>query len=150
MTRINVVTPQSLTDQHLMAEYRELTMVHASLRRSLKTKTVREVLSKIPKAYTLNTGHVTFFYDKLVFLRRRYEALIDELKTRGYDLDPNRVIQDEDLPKEFFNDWVPDANALAVMKPRLQERLKQKVAFYKFYGDPVWEGFYDNVEVWTE
>ena len=61
MTRINAVHPTVLTDQHLMAEYRELTMVMGSLKRSLNSK---NGLPPIPEKYTLNAGHVTFFYNK--------------------------------------------------------------------------------------
>ncbi len=57
MTRINVIDPIDLTDQHLMAEYRELPMIMGSLRRSLKSK---KGLPKITPKYTLNAGHVTF------------------------------------------------------------------------------------------
>ena len=38
MTRINIIPPSELTDQHLIAEYREIFMVPASLRRTLKSK----------------------------------------------------------------------------------------------------------------
>ena len=38
MTRINLVPPSELTDQHLIAEYREIFMVAGSLRRTLLSK----------------------------------------------------------------------------------------------------------------
>ena len=38
MTRINVIPVDQLTDQHLVAEYREMLMVPASLKRSLGSK----------------------------------------------------------------------------------------------------------------
>ena len=37
MTRINLVPPEELSDQHLIAEYREIFMVGSSLQRSLKS-----------------------------------------------------------------------------------------------------------------
>ena len=148
MTRINVADPKFLVDQHLMAEYRELPMVHAALRRSLRTKSVKEVLERVPPRYTLNTGHVTFFYDKLTFLSRRYDALIEELKIRGYDLDPSRILNDVGLPAECFNDWQPTDADMDVLKPRLHLRLNEKVDFYKYYGDPVYPDFYRNCKVW--
>lgn len=74
MTRINANLDSTiLTDQHLMAEYRELPMVISSLRRSLKTQSVNKVLKRIPKQFTLNKGHCLFFYNKLGFLGYRYE-----------------------------------------------------------------------------
>ena len=82
MTRINIVEPSELTDQHLIAEYRELFMVAGSLRRTLKSKVgYRE--SKVPKRYTLNQGHVYFFYNKGKYLHKRYTELRNEMKKRG-------------------------------------------------------------------
>ena len=69
MTRINLVSPEELTDQHLMAEWREIKMVPAALRRSLRTQSTQAVLKKIPSAFTLNKGHVTFFYNKIDYLK---------------------------------------------------------------------------------
>ena len=75
MTRVNLVPVGELANQHAMAEWRELKMIPKALARSLKTQSVEKILKKIPKEFTLNCGHVLFFYDKGVFLRRRYEQL---------------------------------------------------------------------------
>ena len=76
MTRINLVQPSELTDQHLIAEYREIFMVGGSLRRTLVSKSgYRE--DRVPKKYTLNTGHVYFFYNKGKYLHTRYKELIN-------------------------------------------------------------------------
>ena len=60
MTRINIISPSELTDQHLIAEYREIFMVAGSLKRTLISKS-GFVESKVPKNFTLNSGHVYFF-----------------------------------------------------------------------------------------
>ena len=60
MTRINIIPASELHDQHLIAEYREITMVPAALRRTLNSKKGLDE-SKIPSTYTLNKGHVYFF-----------------------------------------------------------------------------------------
>ena len=73
MTRINIVPVQELFDQHLMAEYREITMVPAALNRTLNSKRGLDK-KKIPKKYTLNKGHVYFFYNKGLYLHKRYMA----------------------------------------------------------------------------
>jgi hypothetical protein len=65
MTRINVVPVEDLTDQHLMAEYRELPMVLAAARRS------KIEGYEVSHAYTLNKGHVKFFYSKKRWLTSR-------------------------------------------------------------------------------
>jgi deoxyribonuclease (pyrimidine dimer) len=123
MTRINSnVDPKKLMDQHLMAEYRELPMVLASLRRSLKTQSEREVLKKIPPKFTLNKGHVLFFYNKLTFLRNRYDRLVNELHNRGYNLDQGRVLDLNGIPSTFFNDWSATPADDAVLNSVLRKR----------------------------
>lgn len=93
MTRVNLVPVEELTSRHAMAELRELKMVPAALRRSLRTRKWNVVKSEIPKHYTLNTGHVKFFFDKLWYLRTRYFQLVGELLKRGYKLDPDNMIK---------------------------------------------------------
>ena len=83
MTRINLIEPNELTDQHLIAEYREITMVPAALKRTLNSK-IGLRKDKISKKYTLNTGHVYFFYDKGLYLNKRYDEIIAEMKQRGF------------------------------------------------------------------
>ena len=135
MTRINSnLEPVKLKDQHLAAEYRELPMVIASLKRSLKTKTKREVLNSIPKKFTLNKGHVLFFYDKLAFLEKRYYRLIEELEKRNYNLDKDRKLNFEGIPPEFFNDWESTYTDDDIVKRRIEEKIRMKPDWYKYYG----------------
>ena len=83
MTRINIVPVESLTRQHLLAEYRELPRVFALAHKaSLSSKPWTH---KQSKEYTLGTGHVIFFYDKLSFLAIRHKQLIAEMEKRGYN-----------------------------------------------------------------
>ena len=138
MTRINSnVDPKQLMDQHLMAEYRELPMVLASLRRSLKTQSEREVLKKIPPRFTLNKGHVLFFYNKLTFLRNRYDRLVNELHNRGYNLDQSRTLDLSGIPSTFFNDWTATPADDAVLEQRIKEKIAMKPSWYKYYGKSV-------------
>ena len=79
MTRVNLVPPGELTDQHLFAEFRELKMIPKSLARSLRARGLEGVVRMVPAKFTLGTGHVSFFYDKGAYLAARYELLIAEL-----------------------------------------------------------------------
>ena len=113
MTRINIVPVQELFDQHLIAEYREITMVPAALNRTLKSK--KGFNEKyINKTYTLNKGHVYFFYNKGKYLYKRYQSIIQEMHRRGFN--PNL---DRRFPKEIFiknnlyHDWKPSIEDLS-------------------------------------
>lgn len=138
MTRINAnLDPSVLLDAHCMAEYRELPMVMAAARRSLKTQSSQTVMKKIPKDFTLNAGHVTFFYNKMSFLVDRYQRLINELCARGYSLDPNRTLDLSNIPSEFFGDYAMTSADKEVIVERILTRFKQKPTWYTYLGDPI-------------
>ena len=132
MTRINLVDPSELSDQHLVAEYREIFMVGSSLQRSLKSKNWEKTLANIPKKYTLNKGHVTFFYNKGKYLYNRYELLVKEMKNRGMKPDSERKFKTEQWPNELFNDWTPEEDDYKVIRARIKEKIEMKPDWYRF------------------
>lgn len=135
MTRVNLVPVEALADQHLFAEFRELKMVPKSLARSLRAHGIEVVLRRIPAEYTLGKGHVSFFYDKGLFLRMRYAAIRHELRRRGVqfnehsELDPDGTF---DTDPRLRNHYTPTAFAVALNKARIQERVAQKPAWYRY------------------
>tara|TARA_R110002020_G_scaffold92425_1_gene223828 strand:- start:133 stop:540 length:408 start_codon:yes stop_codon:yes gene_type:complete len=129
MTRINIVEPSELTDQHLIAEYREIFMVGSSLQRSLKSKNWNP--KDIPIKFTLNTGHVKFFYDKGKYLSKRYDKLREEMKARGMTPDPVRVFKKEQWSNELWNDWTPTLEDYKIIRQRIEERISMKPNWYR-------------------
>ena len=130
MTRINIIPTSELTDQHLIAEYREITMVPGSLKRTLNSK-VGLRREKISKQYTLNTGHVYFFYDKGRYFNNRYKEIVYEMKGRGFNPDPTRRFPKEVFPKELYNDWMPSLDEQKVVRQRIQEKINMKPDWYR-------------------
>jgi len=137
MTRINVIPVELLTDQHLMAEYRELPMIMGSARRSKPQK------FNPPARYTLNSGHVLFFYNKKKYLTDRFLDLVAELYARGFEIDPTaRRINFSDLDKFPQIEWKPDKVATEINVARLRERILMKPHWYKYKRQPLptnWE-----------
>jgi deoxyribonuclease (pyrimidine dimer) len=131
MTRINLIPPSELMDQHLMAEYRELTMVPAALRRSLRTRTVTSIMKGIPEKFTLNKGHVTFFYNKLSYLNDRYDLLKEELIARGFNLDASRTSGIHNFDAAFCNDYSPTHEDMKIVRARINEKIAQKPTWYR-------------------
>ena len=131
MTRINLVEPSELTDQHLIAEYREIFMVGGSLRRTLVSKGGYQE-SKVPKRYTLNAGHVYFFYNKGKYLHKRYHQLIDEMKKRGFQPDKSRVFPTSVFKdNELYNDWIPSIEDYKIIRQRIEEKIAMKPNWYR-------------------
>ena len=131
MTRINIVPVDELYDQHLIAEYREITMVPAALNRTLKSKSGLD-RTKISKHYTLNRGHVYFFYDKGEYLDKRYDDIVKEMKRRGFKPDSNRKFPKEIFIKnDLYYDWMPRPEDLKVIRERIESKIKEKPGWYR-------------------
>ena len=130
MTRINIIPASELTDQHLIAEYREITMVPGSLKRTLKSKAGYRK-ERVSSRYTLNSGHVYFFYNKGLYLNRRYKELVQEMKERGFNPDPSRRFPKEVFPKELYNDWMPSLDEQKIVRQRIQEKINMKPNWYR-------------------
>lgn len=131
MTRINSdIDPKLLKRMHLLAELREITMVPASLQRSLSTQSKRAVLNGIPKKFTLNTGHVKFFYTRLTFLMNRFIRLCDEMENRGYTPDRSRIVAFYGFDIEFYNDWTSTKEDDNIVHERIALRISEKPHLY--------------------
>ncbi|MDO5091438.1 MAG: pyrimidine dimer DNA glycosylase/endonuclease V [Cardiobacteriaceae bacterium] len=122
MTRINLVPPQTLCDQHLLAEHRELTRIPNAVARN------NYRLDGQPADYKLGTGHVRFFFNKLQFLEKRYTALHRECLARGFNVQNRWPDNLPDTP-ELWQDYTPTATALAANRARIAERMPAKPRF---------------------
>jgi deoxyribonuclease (pyrimidine dimer) len=132
MTRVNAdINPKKLKRPHLLAELREITMVPASLRRSLRTQSVSTVLNKIPEEFTLGRGHVLFFYNKMEFLHYRFNRLADEMERRGYVPDRTRASAFTGFHRRWMQDWTADKKANRIVRTRIAEKIAQKPHLYK-------------------
>ena len=131
MTRINIIDVSELHDQHLIAEYREITMVPASLNRTLNSK-MGLIGEKISKRFTLNSGHVYFFYDKGLYLDKRYNEIVTEMKLRGFNPDSSRVFPKQIfIDNDLYNDWTPTLEDQKLIRQRIQERINSKPEWYR-------------------
>ncbi len=131
MTRINILKPIHLTDQHLIAEYRELFMVGSALQRSLKSPNWEKNKKTWPKEFTLNSGHVKFFYNKGKYLHKRYKQLVKEMKDRGMKPYPDRKFKREQWPNNLYKDWEPTMKDEMIIRERLEEKIKMKPDWYR-------------------
>ncbi len=132
MVRVNLISPEKLADQHLIAEYAEILMLVEYIRSYPNTK-------DIPENFTLGEGHMKFFKDKVFYLKRRHERLKKEMKKRGFK--PRKTINLKGINKKLIKDWKPEEKDLKIIRKRLIKRIKQKPEFYRYYGENKSEEF---------
>jgi len=125
MVRINLINPNKLSDQHLIAEYNEILMLVAYIKKY-------PCVDDIPFAYCLGKGHMKFFKDKLVYIKKRHDALIKEMNKRGFKT--NKKISLNSFSTKNKKDWRPCKKDYDIIKKRIVEKLKLKPKYYRYYG----------------
>lgn len=126
LTRINCVPVKELTNIHLLAEYREIPRVYRLVQKAIDRG--EGPGDKVPTNYTMGTGHVRFFYNKLGYILRRQIELRDEMLARGMKpvayADPQSVDHQIDHPG-FWNDWHPIPTDISVNRRRIAARIRR-------------------------
>lgn len=138
MSRINVSVPPSvLSDQHLIAESVEITMITGSIR-----KDGYVIKGSVPDKFCLGKGHINFFKSKLIYLSNRLDQVNYEMKRRGFN--PGTYVRLKEfalISPELCNLWKPTFQDSCIVRQRVIERLKSpmkaKEGFHKYYGKPI-------------
>ena len=138
MARVNSgISPKYLSDQHLIAESVEITMITGALR-----KDDYKIKGQVPDKYCLGTGHINFFKPKIIYLRNRLDEINYEMKRRGFN--PGTFISLKEfalINPELCNHWKPSLKDSNLVRDRIIERLKEpkkaKPGFHKYYGKSI-------------
>lgn len=119
MTRINVVPVEELSDQHLIAEYRELPRI---LKQNIN-------ISGAPLMYCLGKNHMKWasFHGK--YCANRYQDLIIEMLYRGFH---PRFTADGLLCRPSAIDYEPCQIDIAINRQRIKEKVNAKPNFYRW------------------
>jgi len=125
MVRVNLINPKYLADQHLIAEYAEILMLVAYIKRHPRP-------DNLPKEYCLGTGHQRFFKNKLLYLKKRHELLKKEMRKRGFT--PNKTLSLKRFKKELLKDYKPKNKDKKIIKKRLIQKLNKRPKFYRYYS----------------
>lgn len=75
-----------------------------------------------PAKFTLGTGHVKFFYDKLLYLKNRYEDIYAECIRRGFKVTYYGEAWNN-MPEELMGDYNPTERDASIIRERINERL---------------------------
>ncbi len=125
MVRINLIDPKKLADQHLIAEYNEALMLLGYVKKNPRP-------TGIPESYRLGKGHIKFFSNKLKYLEKRHAELKKEMLLRGFS--PRKTINLNEFHRSLHNDWKPTRKDIILIKKRLEEKIRKKPEWYRYYG----------------
>lgn len=116
MTRINVaIYPQELPDKLLLAELREIKRIPNQVSKG------KYNLNDIPDKFKLGSGHVKFFYNKLLYLKNRYLSLYNEAISRGFDVTDFSGAWNN-VPEDLMADYIETENDRILLIERITER----------------------------
>lgn len=135
MARVNIgIDPIYLSDQHLIAESVEITMITGGLR-----KNGYQIKSEVPEHFNLGKGHINFFKNKLYYLNRRLLAVNKELT--GRNIRNSTKLNLEEFPSELCNDWSPGLEDSKIIRERIADRLihplKARAGFHRYYKNKI-------------
>lgn len=134
MTRINChVSVKKLSDEHLLAEHREIKRV---CNRYAQRK-AKGVENDVPEKFVLGKGHELFFSNKAWYTYNRYIDLHKECKLRGFKV------------KDYSDNWKVYGDSLWIDYAQCQsddqqiiDRIIDNVTFgkkeyYHYYGERI-------------
>ena len=128
MTRINIgIPPKQLTNKHLIAEHREIKRIPNVISKG------KYNLKSVPPEFTLGKGHVSFFYDKLQYLKERYISLYNECIARGYNVQ-NYEDCWNGVPESLMNNYTPTERDIRIISERIADRLANPISKQKKDG----------------
>lgn len=139
MTRINsAIDPKNLTDQHLIAELRELPRIFTAVNKRIEKG---KLFDDIPDKFTLGTGHVKFFYNKLTFLDIRHMLLCIEYSERfskfwNYPID-SKHLKFVDKIQKLSNDHTPTPEEKQLLIDRISTRITESNHTPRYYGEKI-------------
>lgn len=137
MTRINsAISVKCLTDEHLLAEHREIKRLPYCLEKAIKSGSIK----RIPEKFTLGKGHVLFFLNKMYFTYWRYCNINSECLVRGFFVDDYTENWDDFKHTNFFE--CPMYEPTQEEHKLLVERITQRIAespkkTWHYYGKPI-------------
>lgn len=128
MTRINVIPVCELSDQHLIAEYRELPRV---IKQNIN-------ICDAPDCYTLGTGHMKWAARHWEYTINRFDELCNEMQYRGFTVNYTSLGFDKYVLK--FNGIDGNYNLsdqdIALNRARIREKYNKKPDFYRWTRRP--------------
>lgn len=124
MIRVNVISVEFLSDQWLIAEYRELPRC---IKQNINIKNA-------PIKYCLGKGHMKWARCHIAFLLTRYIEICKEMQYRNFKVNysPEDLINwtYSNVNRDLICGYIPSTIDLTINYQRLMEKYKLKPEFY--------------------
>jgi hypothetical protein len=140
MTRINVIPVNELSNQHLLAEYRELPRV---IKQDIDA-------TRAEPRYHLGRGHMKWARAHWKFILKRCAEIFTEMLYRGYTPKYNPVelyIYKDKLQEQYpFGDYIVDAHDIEINRERVRSKYLVHPDHYTWTNreKPTWLGGTDE------
>jgi len=135
MSRINSAIPLDfLTDEHLLAEHREIKRLPYCLSRAL----ISGSINKIPPSFTLGPGHILFFLDKMKFTHLRYISLYEECLRRGFSVLNYSDNWNPWINTPYYKTYEPGEMEFILLRNRIITRImKSSKEFWHYHSERI-------------
>lgn len=135
MTRINLGIPViRLTDEHLLAEHREIKRLPSYFVKAIKSGSI----NRIPNEFCLGNGHVTFFLDKFNYSLNRYIELYDECVKRGFNVLDYSIYWNIVEGSKYWKSYKPKLEDRKLITIRIAEKItNSKKDYFHYYGNRI-------------
>ena len=135
VTRINsAISVKNLTDEHLLAEHREIKRLPQVYLKSLHANSI----NNIPDKSCLGEGHVKFFINKNTFTLNRYKELYKECINRGFNVQDYSANWKNVANKLYWNDYKPTTEEHDLLIKRICERIAEsKKKCFHYDGETI-------------
>lgn len=135
MTRINsAINVRHLTDEHLLAEHREIKRLPFCLHEAIRTGSIKD----IPNKFVLGKGHVKFFLDKMLFCRRRYRSIYAECRMRNFCIENYEENFIYGVPDKYQGYYASTVEERRLLVDRIKDRIMHsKKQTWHYYGQAI-------------
>ena len=90
-----------------------------------------KINNPIPEHFVLGKGHMTFWFNKLLYLHKRHEAVKEEVKGRGFKV-TDRTIWLDKFHDDLCNDWSPSMPDTLKLRSRLTDKIAAKPNIWRY------------------
>lgn len=134
MVRINLIEPSKLSDQHLIAEYREILLLFGYYRKHHFIRPSND--HKQP---------MRFYHNKILYLITRFFEIKEEMLKRQFKPIKDIKFCIHTMAKPRRNYFEPNEIQVLEIKQRILQRINERPTWYRYYGEHKSPEFFENL-----